>query len=281
MKTYTFTADEKTINEIASYFNKEDFSSPGDYMLYKISRKNLSIIIYTSKKVVFQGKDADIYFEMFKPIESLLLPQAGSDEVGTGDFFGPICVCASYLDEKTYNKISNLNLTDSKMLTDDYILKTAPFLIKNVKHSLLILNNEKYNQVINNNNMNEIKAKMHNQAYINLKKKIKKLPELIIVDDFCGEDKYYQYLKNEDTVIRNIHFETKAENKYLSVAIGSIISRYAFLMNLKNLSTEYEMEIPKGASLTVDDFARKFVEKYGIAELKKVAKMNFKNVERI
>ena len=55
MKTYTFTADEKTINEIASYFNKEDFSSPGDYMLYKISRKNLSIIIITSKSC-FSGK---------------------------------------------------------------------------------------------------------------------------------------------------------------------------------------------------------------------------------
>ncbi|MDI9540481.1 MAG: DUF3378 domain-containing protein [Bacillota bacterium] len=148
MKTYTFTADKKTIQEITSYFNKEDFSIPSDYMLYKISRKNLSIIIYKSDKVVIQGKEAKRYFEMFRPLESLLLPQAGSDEVGTGDFFGPVCVCASYLDEKTYQIISGLNLTDSKKLTDEYILKIAPKLIRNVKHSLLILDNEKYNQVI-------------------------------------------------------------------------------------------------------------------------------------
>ncbi len=280
MKTYTFTADEKIIKEITSYFNKEDFFTPGDYMLYKISRKNLSIIIYNSHKVVFQGKDADIYYEMFKPIDSILLPQAGSDEVGTGDFFGPVCVCASYVDDKTYSKISSLNLTDSKTLSDEYILETAPILIKNVKHSLLILTNEKYNQVIKSNNMNEIKAKLHNQAYINLKKKIKKLPELIIVDDFCGEDKYYHYLKDEKT-IKNIHFETKAENKYLSVAISSMISRYAFLRKIDELSNRYSLTFPKGASTLVDDFTKTFVEKFGFDELKKVAKMNFKNAGRI
>lgn len=280
MKTYTFSADDKTINEIVSYFSKEDFSVTSAYMMYKISRKNLSIVIYTSKKVVFQGKDAFLYYEMFKPVENTLLPQAGSDEVGTGDFFGPICVCAAYLDEKTYNKISIYNLTDSKKLTDDYILKIAPKLIKIVKHSLLILDNEKYNQVINDNNLNEIKAKLHNQAYINLKKKIKNLPDLIIIDDFCGQEKYYQYLKDVDS-IKNINFITKAEDKYLSVAIGSIIARYSFLVKMQELSTKYQMDFPKGAGNIVDEFAKAFVEKYGFNEMRKVAKMNFKNAKRI
>lgn len=280
MKTYTFNADEKLINEITSYFHKEDFCEVGDYMLYKISRKNLSIIIYTSNKVVIQGKDADIYFEMFKPIDNIILPQAGSDEVGTGDFFGPICVCAAFIDEQTFDKIYDLNLTDSKQLNDEYILKVAPTLIKKVKHSLLILDNEKYNQVIKENNMNVIKAKLHNQAYINLQKKIKKLPELIIIDDFCGEDKYYQYLKGEKS-IKNITFETKAESKYLSVAIASMISRYAFLTKMSELSSKYRMTFPKGASNLVDEFTKTFVEKYGNDELKKVAKINFKNAKRI
>ncbi|NLZ75819.1 MAG: ribonuclease HIII [Erysipelotrichia bacterium] len=280
MKTYTFNADEKLINEITSYFHKEDFCEVGDYMLYKISRKNLSIIIYTSNKVVIQGKDADIYFEMFKPIDNIILPQAGSDEVGTGDFFGPICVCAAFIDEQTFDKIYDLNLTDSKQLNDEYILKVAPTLIKKVKHSLLILDNEKYNQVIKENNMNVIKAKLHNQAYINLQKKIKKLPELIIIDDFCGEDKYYQYLKGEKS-IKNITFETKAESKYLSVAIASMISRYAFLTKMSELSSKYRMTFPKGASNLVDEFTKTFVEKYGTDELKKVAKINFKNAKRI
>ena len=273
-------ADEKKIEEITSYFNKEDFSQTGNYMLYKISRKNLSIIIYNSNKVVIQGKDAEIYFEMFKPFETTILPQAGSDEVGTGDFFGPICVCAAYLDEQTYAKINKLNLIDSKKLSDTYILKTVPKLLKEVKHSLLILDNTKYNQVIIDNNMNKIKAKLHNQAYINLKKVIKKLPEMIVIDDFCGQEKYYQYLKDE-VFIKNIHFETKAENKYLSVAIASMISRYAFLITMENMSKKYKTEFPKGASTLVDDFTKKFIARYGWDELKKVAKMNFKNAQKI
>ena len=280
MKTFTFTADDKIIKEITSYFHKDDFSSPNEYMLHKITRKNLSLVIYASKKVVIQGKDAEIYYEMFKPAGSIILPQAGSDEVGTGDFYGPICVCAAYLDETAYEKINKLNLTDSKKLTDEYILDTAPKLLKSVKHSLLILDNEKYNQIINTHNMNEIKAKLHNQAYLNLKKKLKKLPQMIIVDDFCGEDKYYHYLKNEKS-IRNIHFETKAEAKYLSVAIASIISRYAFLMKMQQLSDKYKMLFPKGAGAAVDEFTRLFVEKHGINELHKVAKINFKNAQRI
>ncbi|MDI9540480.1 MAG: hypothetical protein QM204_03280 [Bacillota bacterium] len=115
---------------------------------------------------------------------------------------------------------------------------------------------------------------------MNLRKKIKKLPEIIIVDDFCGEEKYYQYLKNEKT-IKNIHFETKAETKYLSVAIAAIISRYAFLTKMNELSDKYQMLFPKGAGTIVDDFTKEFVNRYGLNELKKVAKLNFKNAQRI
>lgn len=36
-------------------------------------------------------------------------PQAGSDEVGTGDFFGPIVVCAAVVpDEKTAEELRKL-----------------------------------------------------------------------------------------------------------------------------------------------------------------------------
>ena len=41
------------------------------------------------------------------------------------------------------------------------------------------------------------------------------------------------------------------------------------------------MFLPKGASSLVDEFGSKFVKKYGFDELSKVAKMNFKNVEKI
>lgn len=41
------------------------------------------------------------------------------------------------------------------------------------------------------------------------------------------------------------------------------------------------MDIPFGAGKAVTEFAKEFVEKYGKDELRKVAKLNFKNFEEI
>ena len=74
---------------------------------------------------------------------------------------------------------------------------------------------------------------------------------------------------------------TKAEDKNLAVACGSLISRYCFLLELDKLGEQYDIFFPKGASNLVDEFAATFVKKHGIEELRKVAKMNFKNVEKL
>ena len=41
------------------------------------------------------------------------------------------------------------------------------------------------------------------------------------------------------------------------------------------------MEIPLGAGTIVDEFAMKFVKKYGIDELNKICKMNFANYKNL
>ena len=41
-------------------------------------------------------------------------PQAGSDEVGTGDYFGPVCVCASYVTQDNVDFLIKLGVRDSK-----------------------------------------------------------------------------------------------------------------------------------------------------------------------
>ena len=52
--------------------------------------------------------------------------------------------------------------------------------------------------------------------------------------------------------MHTIHFETKAENKYLSVAAGSIIARYAFLQAFDAMCQHYEFPFVKGAGSKVD-----------------------------
>ena len=74
---------------------------------------------------------------------------------------------------------------------------------------------------------------------------------------------------------------TKAEDKVLSVACASIISRYIFLRKMDELSDELHVPLPKGAGANVDKIAKEIVDEYGIEKLNEIAKMNFSNATRL
>ena len=281
MATYTFKTDEKTANRILNSFEKEYFVTAPQYARARIRYDDTIITVYESGTVMFQGDNAEIYYRSFAPAKEQVFPQAGSDEVGTGDFFGPVCVCACYLDEQIYEKIKHLNLIDSKRLSDSHVMEIGPVLDKEVPHSLLILDNARYNVVVKQNNLNRIKARMHNKCYLNLRDKGIKLPKLTVIDDFCGESLYYHYLRGEPQTVRGITFQTKAEDSYLAVACGAIISRYAFLESMRAMSEKYGFTFPKGAGAKVTEKAREFLKNHSQAELAKVAKLNFKTVNEL
>ena len=282
METYTLILDQNQIDQLLkTYPYTKNEKNP--YLLAQIKLTNASINIYTSKKAVIQGENALKYYQLLnnKIEESITLPQAGSDEVGTGDFFGPICVCAVYIDEDIYSKIKNYHLDDSKKINDEYILKITPSLLKEVKYSLLILDNLKYNQMIKKYNMNSLKAILHNKAYINLINKGVKLPKTTIIDQFCSKDLYFKYLLNQKEIVKTVQFQTKAESSYIAVATASIIARYAFLIKMQELSKTYNINFPKGAASQCEIAAKEFIKKYGKEKLAEICKLNFKNYERL
>ena len=285
----TITLKLKSIQEEQLFKTFSEFqTTPPQYAKWQLKPENCVITCYTSGKTVFQGKDANVYAAAFMQVQDEIpnaatknqYPQAGSDEVGTGDYFGPVCVCASYVTQDNVDFLIKLGVRDSKQMSDADMLKIGPLLMERIPHSLLIVPPQKYNRVHESNNLNAIKAKLHNQAYINLAKKIE-LPSFKIIDQFTPETSYYRYLKNEPQIIRDIHFETKAEDKYLSVAVGSIISRYGFLKTWEEMEKKYNMTLPKGSGDKVDIVAQAFVERYGLERLGEIAKLHFKNTEKI
>ena len=284
----TITLKLKSIQEEQLFKTFSEFqTTPPQYAKWQLKPENCVITCYTSGKTVFQGKDANVYAAAFMEVQDKIpnttttnqYPQAGSDEVGTGDYFGPVCVCASYVTKDDVDFLVKLGVRDSKQMSDADMLKIGPLLMERIPHSLLIVPPQKYNQVHESNNLNAIKAKLHNQAYINLAKKIE-LPSFKIIDQFTPETSYYRYLKNEPQIIRGIHFETKAEDKYLSVAVGSIISRYGFLKTWEEMEQKYNMTLPKGSGDKVDIVAQEFVERYGLERLGEIAKLHFKNTKK-
>ena len=285
----TITLKLKSIQEEQLFKTFSEFqTTPPQYAKWQLKPENCVITCYTSGKTVFQGKDANVYAAAFMQGQDEIpntattnqYPQAGSDEVGTGDYFGPVCVCASYVTQDNVDFLIKLGVRDSKQMSDADMLKIGPLLMERIPHSLLIVPPQKYNRVHESNNLNAIKAKLHNQAYINLAKKIE-LPSFKIIDQFTLETSYYRYLKNEPQIIHGIHFETKAEDKYLSVAVGSIISRYGFLKTWEEMEKKYNMTLPKGSGDKVDIVAKAFVERYGLERLGEIAKLHFKNTEKI
>jgi ribonuclease HIII len=279
-KTITLNLTKEQEEKLFASFRDTAAKTP-PYARWQIRPENCVITCYESGKTVFQGSDAAVYAAAFtQPQGDDILPQAGSDEVGTGDYFGPVCVCAAVITQDTISLIRRLGVRDSKQLSDRDILQIVPQILPEVPHSLLILPPEKYNEVHADNNMVALKSKMHNQAYVNLSRKTG-LPALKVIDQFAPPQTYYRYLSREPAVIRDIHFETKAEDKYPSVGAASLIARYAFLKTMDRLSEQYGREFPKGAGSAVDRFGRAFVGQFGPEELRRVAKIHFKNTEKI
>lgn len=281
MSTYTKEMSKEDIFKLKDNLKDAKICKTPPYALYQIKTSDCTITAYESLKVVFQGEGADFYAENIKKEDHNTYPQCGSDEVGTGDYFGPMVVCACRIDKEVLPTLKTLKIQDSKQLKDEDILKIAPILIETIPYSHLIVDNTKYNQVHQSDNMNAIKSKLHNQAFIHLQNKTNIPLENVIVDQFTPEKNYYRYLQGTKEIIRNIHFETKAENKYMSVACASIIARYYFLIAFEQMSQTFDFNFPKGAGAKVDEAGVEFVQKYDFELLYKVSKMHFKNTEKI
>ena len=127
--------------------------------------------------------------------------------------------------------------------------------------------------------MNAVKAKLHNRALLNLRARHKSAA--VYQDQFAAPSLYFSYLKEEKEVLRDITFATKGESKFPSVAAASVIARYHFLRCMDELGERYGCFFPLGAGEAVDEFARKFVAKYGKQELRNVAKLHFANAAKL
>ncbi len=294
---YVFTINDKNLSKLRDYYEKIQVDSDNPNHKYLFKTNELTITVFKSNKVMFQGQEAleeynswakILGFDLMKANEVYTdyqnqfysLKAIGSDEVGTGDFFGPVVVCAAYVKPTDYPFLEELNVRDSKKMSDSEIRSVGKLLVDKIPHHVLVTNNIKYNELIQKGfNLNKIKAYLHNHALKKLKEKYTDYQK-IIVDEFCSEKNFYSYLVNE-TSVADITFLTQAESIHQSVAVAAIIARYKFLLEFDQLSKDIGIILPKGASAAVDAIAKVIYLKYGIEIFEKIAKLNFKNYQKI
>ena len=306
--TISFKVSDNTKENMIEYYKYMKREKTPAYAIFQADEADTVITLYESGKAVFQGVSADVDANLWKETEKILngtiindnddkkkkeskdidttdyyfVNSIGSDEVGTGDYFGPMIVTSSYVKKEDIAFLEELGVKDSKKLTDEKILKVVPEIMNKIPYKSYILTNKEYNKLQDKGyNMNKIKAILHNKVLLDLMKRDNYIVDMVVVDQFTPPRNYFSYLKNEDNVFRKITFTTKAEDKCLSVACSSMISRYLFIKEIDKMSKDLDMIIPKGAGVLVDEFGKKVVEKYGKDKLENIAKMNFKNTEKI
>ena len=295
----TLSIDEETLIKLKDHYQNYLQDNNGEYIEFVANYNGIIITAYSSKKekrkVVFFGEDAlqeaklwDENAEVKEKKESekkewiFFEDQIGSDEVGVGDFLGPMIVVAAFVSGRDIIALKKYGIQDSKKMSDKQILEIGPKITKKFHYSKLTLNNEKYNEMLDKGeNLNSMKAKMHNRALLNMHKAYEDVLN-IFVDQFVAEKTYYKYLNDDkEEQVKGICFKTKGESYYPSVALASVIARYAYLIEMEKLSKKYDMDFPFGASHKVDLFAKQFVDRYGEQELYKIAKKNFANYNEV
>ena len=303
--TKVLKVSDETKEKMIEYFSDKKRDKTPPYAIFQADEADTVVTLYNSGKVVFQGISADIDANMWNEMERhlsgkdgliekkekaekkdefkipLFISSIGSDEVGTGDYFGPIVVTASYVNRENIDFLIELGVKDSKKMTDIQIKKIVPQIIKRIPYKTYVFSNKEYNKYHDNINMNKIKAILHNKVLTELRESKNYDYKYIVVDQFEYPKAYYNHIKEVKNKTDNITFLTKAEDKCFSVACSSLISRYIFLMEMKKLEDKYNTTLPLGASSLVEEKGKELIKKYGEDILKEITKYSFKTTEKI
>lgn len=294
------TLSHEVLNEMKKYYHAVLGKSPQG-ALFRAQTENAVITAYNSGKVLFQGAHPEK--EMIKWVKNnpsinttnitkdsnfkvkvLTHSHIGSDESGTGDYFGPVTAAAVYITKEQIPHLKEMGIQDSKLIKDEDILRLSKELIKlNIPYSLLVLHNEKYNTLQSNGwSQGKMKAMLHHHAINNvIEKTDKNMHEGIVIDQFCLPDVYKRYLASEKLSVHDkTIFMTKAEHHSISVAAASVIARASFLMEMDILSKQSGYTLLKGASKKVDQLIAKIKRDKGLEFLNSIAKVHFANTDK-
>ncbi|MFS0645208.1 ribonuclease HIII [Siminovitchia sp. 179-K 8D1 HS] len=299
MANIVIKATLSEIDQMKEYYGPyiKDTVPPGS--VFSARKGGCTITAYRSGKVMFQGagneEEANKWGSLdHKPAAPKLvkasgtpLPEnismmsaIGSDEVGKGDYFGPLTVVAAYVKKEHIPLLQELGVRDSKHLSDRQIASIAKDLLALIPYSSLKLSNKKYNEVQSSGmTQGKMTAILHNRALLYLSKKIApEKPEAILVDQFAEARMYFRHLKGQKTIVKeNVYFSTKAESIHLAVAAASILARYSFLQAMEQLSKKAGFALPKGAGSKVDAAAARLIKDKGLSALPEFAKIHFAN----
>lgn len=257
---------------------------------FSAKKKGVSCTLYTSGKLMVQGKEMATFIEFYLEPEILKATpftyqddvdtngRIGIDESGKGDFFGPLCIAGVFAEGDAVKQLKTLGVKDSKSLNDTTIVKIGRKIRADYAHHIVKINPLKYNELYDQfRNLNKLLAWGHATTIEQLV--VATGCHDVIIDQFAAENVVLTALKRKQLEV-SLTQRHRAEED-LIVAAASILARQAFIEGLESLGREFNLELPKGASSQTIRVGRTLVQKYGPDVLKRVAKMHFKTLDAI
>ena len=264
---------------------------------FSVRRGDVTVTCYASGKLVVQGRGLDLFTAQFlgagagtaatpaaapsrAPVIPLEVTTVGSDEVGKGDYFGPLVVAAAHARPEDAGWLAELRVADSKTLSDQRALMLAGMLERKLDHQIVVIEPEVYNaRHAACGNLNLLLADAHAQAIGPLLGRHCDVVR-VLVDRFADERVLARALAAAGVAPPELVQVPRAEASPV-VAAASILARATFLEGLRRCEEEAGTDLHKGAGAPVDEAARRVVAIGGQALLAKVAKLHFKNTGRI
>jgi len=211
-------------------------------------------------------------------------PYVGSDEAGKGDYLGPLAIAGVKVDERQEAILRELGVRDSKLIGPAEISSLARDIKLTVPagHSVVLIAPEKYNQLYESmasegKNLNNLLAWGHARAIEDL---LAAGPAALAIADKFGNPKYLRgALQARGRTVELV--EVPRAERFIAVAAASILARDAFVTYLADREKRSNMRLPKGAGPETLAAARQIYSRWGMAGLRRIAKLHFKTTEQV
>lgn len=195
----------------------------------------------------------------------------GLDEAGKSDYFGPLVITGVVVQQKNVDELFKMSLKDPNLFDRNGLSDIVSKVTDMFPTLSVILKPDLYNEMfIRHKDMNLILLKAHAKAILSSLEKYN--ISTVIVDRFGDEDVSTDIIGNVTLRIINPFSDVK----HPIISAAAAISQFVYLRELEELGDEYRMKFPKGTGDDVVVSAKSFIKSYGLENLFKVAKVNFR-----
>jgi ribonuclease HIII len=189
-----------------------------------------------------------------------------------------------YVDEVTGAMLQGMGVRDSKRLSDTRCRDLAHRITVTCRdrYSIVEISPGRYNDLYEQfrregKNLNTLLAWAHARVLENLLARVE--CGRAITDQFA--DPGYVQAKLQERGKRIELVQMPRAEVHVAVAAASVLARGRFLERLEELSAQFGMTLPKGASAAVVDAGQTLVQRFGTQALRLVAKLHFRTTAQV